>query len=391
MPDETLYLIFDDMPRPVELINCSHLLEHFSLVFPGWSLMQSFEPVQPPVLTLSRARDAYTLRGYWLDEPLQRFDDVDAICALVAEVMKAYVRQDDKLLCLHGAAAEFADRLIVFPAAGVRLFCDDILPVSLAGGEGVAPGLAPRLRLPLAENLSRESKDYIQRHNRLEGSRYLYLDLERDALAPRGWPLPIGAFILLERQPGAGAALEPVTEAEVLRQVVWQNFAREAEAPKILEVLGRLVRHAQRYRLRYDRAEEAAALLGERFDRWDSTVDVQRGDEAELIRASSSNVSRALRPGQFLCRQGISLVRIDDQCFLADGDGAAIHHLNSIGSAIWTLLAEPVAKEEVVELLLCAFPDLERDQVDRDVGRLLEELVDKNLLDHSPVAGSIGE
>ena len=59
-----------------------------------------------PILDLPRSGDEYRLQGYCLAEPLIRRDAIDALCALVAEVMRAYVQQDDQMLCLYGAAIE---------------------------------------------------------------------------------------------------------------------------------------------------------------------------------------------------------------------------------------------------------------------------------------------
>ena len=122
-------------------------------------------------------------------------------------------------------------------AADIPLFCDDVLPISIVEGHDIAPDLAPRLRIPMPDNLRPKSRKFIQSSTGLEGNQYLYLDLDNDHLAARGSQAPVGAFILLEREEGVPLSLEAVSEAEVLHQVVWQNFARDAEAPRILEQL----------------------------------------------------------------------------------------------------------------------------------------------------------
>jgi len=66
--------------------------------------------------------------------------------------------------------------------------------------------------------------------------------------------------------------------------------------------------------------------------------------------------------------------------FLADGQGATIHHLNPIGNAIWSLLAEPMAADGMMNLLMAAFPDHERSSIESDLGSLIDELMSKNLL-----------
>lgn len=393
--NDELLLIFGDMRQPVRLVDCSDLLEHFSLVFPGWSILETLNHSQVPIVTIQRRDREYVLTGDWIEAPIRRPDRVSAICALVAELIRAWVCQDDRLLCLHGAAAVFAGKLVVFPnsyragksllsaclaAAGNQIFCDDVLPLSLAAGYGIAPGLAPRLRLPIPDNLSAAMRDYIEGHRDLCSDRYAYLDLGSPALAPRGWRLPIGAFVLLERRAGAEPQLEAASEADILRQVVWQNFAREAEAPGILDVLTRVVRQAGCFRLRYDRVEEAVALLQQAFDRWPE----QSPRPAGIAAPSPGEPGATIQPGPgcYLRNPQIAMVESDDQRFLADSDGAAIYHLNSIGSAIWNLLEKPMSVAQISQLLLTAFPDLEAAQVETDVGRLCRVLARHNLLSY---------
>jgi hypothetical protein len=351
MPEDCLYLTFDNMSKPVALINCRHLLECFPFIFPGWQIAEALAENPSPVLSLTREENS----------------EDGAICLLVAELMRAYVHEDRQLLCLHGAAAEFAGKLVLFPnkyragksvlsaslaCAGVQLFCDDVLPISLRTGEGIAPGLAPRLRLPLPDNLSPPTRDYISKHNRLQGEQYLYLDLENDALAPRGRQLPIGAFVLLEREEGASPVLENVSEADILHQVIWQNFAREAEAPDILAVLSRLVAGSERLLLRYDRAEDAVRLLCEEFRDWSAQPETTNQDN--VVAGRSTSVAHNLSPGFYLRKPDISIVQIEGQAFLADAQGATIHHLNPI--------------------------DHGADSIDNDLRGLIDELSSRNLL-----------
>ena len=75
------------------------------------------------------------------------------------------------------------------------------------------------------------------------------------------------------------------------------------------------------------------------------------------------------------------------QKFLADAQGAAIHHLNPIASALWHVLAEPMTAEEVVDLLHSAFPDVARQEIEGDIGKLLREFSAKGLLMSLPGAG----
>ena len=393
MPKDNLYLIFNDMSNSAELINCRHLTNCFPLIFPGWQITEVPAEHCSPVLSIRLEDNYYVLESDWLEKPVYRKNEDAAICLLVAELMRAYIHEDRELLCLHGAAAEFAGKLVLFPsnyragksvlsaclaASGVRLFGDDVLPISLLDAKGIAPGFAPRLRLPLPDNLDLQTRDFINKHNRLQGEQYLYLDLENDLLAPRGCQLPVGAFVLLEREEDASPFIETVSEAEVLRQVIWQNFARETEAPRILGVLSDLVASSQRFRLHYDRAEDAVRLLRENFSDW--ATQSGNGNYGETLADSQTGIIDHLLPGHYLRKPDISIVQIEDQVFLADGQGAAIHYLNPIGTAIWSLLAEPMTADEMTNLLLTAFPDLERSAIESDLHNLIDELLSSNLL-----------
>ncbi len=394
---DILHLEIEGLSRPIALIDCRDLLDHFPIIFPGWRIIEVPENAESPILTLRREETTHILEADWLDKPLRRKDKVDAICGLVAELIRAYVNDDVNFLCLHGAAAEFAGKLVIFPskyragksilstclaAAGIRLFCDDALPISLVEGHGIASGLAPRLRLPLPDNLSTESRQFIETNTALEGRQYLYLDLKDGALAARGRSAPVGAFVLLEREEGVAPVLEAITEGEVLRQVVWQNFAREAEATRILERLSQMVGNAERYRLRYDRAEDAVALLKETFEDWPDRDKII--STATVLSDQRSTEPVEIPPGCYLRKADISVVTVDGEGFLADVQGAAIHHLNPVGSAIWALLVEPMTLDEMIELILTAFPEVNRNQVENDVGTLIESLMSKQLIVNGP-------
>lgn len=381
------------MSQPIRLVDCDALLEHLPLVFPGWSIEQLETTRQPPVLSVTRERNIFTMEGDWLDKPIRRRDKVNAICALVAELIRAYVHDQEDLLCLHGAAAEFCGKLVIFPSnyrsgksvlsaclasSGIPIYCDDVIPISLSEGKGIAPGLAPRLRTPLPDNLGLKARNFIEAHNALEGTHYLYLDLDGTALVPRGRSLPIGAFVLLDREQGSETSFEKISEAEVLQQVVWQNFSRKAEAPRILDVLSRLVTESRLFRLRYDRAEDAVRLLSNEFSYW-PTRPAKQGDKTKLAN-QRNQVDVNLQPGYYLRNADISVLQVDGQSFLADRDGARIHQLNSIGSAIWSLLAEPTTRMEMVDLLCSAYPEQIPARVEVDVGDLLGGLMAKNLL-----------
>jgi len=102
--------------------------------------------------------------------------------------------------------------------------------------------------------------------------------------------------------------------------------------------------------------------------------------QAPLLSDQSAPELIEIPPGCYLRQADISVVTVDGEGFLADARGAAIHHLNPIGSAIWTLLADPMTLDDMVKLLLVAFPEASREQVECDVGSLINSLMSRNLL-----------
>ncbi len=389
----SVYVHFQDLSRPLRLSNCSELIDRFPLIFPGWEIDTQSSSAQTPIISIDLDKQGnYRLETEWLKETASYRDEVDTLCALVAKVVKARTLEDMNLLCLHGAAVEIDGALIIFPnkyragksvlatclaATGYRVYSDDVLPISLETGEGIAPSIAPRLRTPYPDNLDAQTRQFIESRVALEGERYHYLDLTPDLLAPRDSRAPIGAFVFLEREEGATPELRPISESDVLRQVVWQNFAREVDAPSILGRLAQVVGKARSYTLCYDRADDAVELLVKCFQRQEADDGLAR---RTLKLQSAESAAIDIPAGYLLRRNGISEIKSDSEAFLADAKGSAIHHLNPTGSAIWNLLSRPVTIEQIIELLLVAFPDAGKEQVEADVRKLIKSLKTKNLL-----------
>jgi hypothetical protein len=395
MPD-TLLLAFEGLSRQVALTDCRDIYDSFPTVFRGWRIREAPATEQPPILTLSDTQKGYRLEASWLAQPLVRRDQVDALCGFIAEFIRAYVNDDQRLLCLHGAAAEFTGRLVVFPnryragksvlsaclaAAAVRLFADDVLPIGGPDDQGMAPGIVPRLRLPLPDNLALSTRHFIEAREGPRGKKYLYLDLSEAELASHGTRAPIGGFVLLEREAGAAPDFEPVDPGEMLRQVIWQNFAREAPAPEILERLERIVRRARCLRLRYERADEAATALRETFSSWPApSSTAAQAPDPEMLKPAPAEFPLDVPVGCYLRNPTVTESKVGAEHFLATPQGQAIHHLNPIGAAVWQLMAEPSTLNQLVDPLHAAFPQVPRAQIEQDVRALLDVLIAKRLV-----------
>jgi len=277
LEEDTHLLSFNGITRPIALVGCTNLLELFPKVFQGWHYSSRETASTLPVITLRKESNTYSLEAAWLKYSIYSNNSIDIVCVFIAELSQAYIRCNPHLLCLHAAAAEFLGRLVIFPnkyrtgksllsaclaARGTRIFSDDVLPIDMDNGLGHAPGFQPRLRLPLPRDLSSSTLKFLHDHRGPESDHYTYLNFSEKELAPKDLKLPIGAFVVLERSIGVKAQLCAIPADLVLRDVIWQNFARGTDSANILQRLDSVVARAQCYRLTYTHAEEAAAVLG---------------------------------------------------------------------------------------------------------------------------------
>lgn len=72
--------------------------------------------------------------------------------------------------------------------------------------------------------------------------------------------------------------------------------------------------------------------------------------------------------------------RIDDTVFLVDPDTDIVFYLDSLGAGIWHLLKEPVSLRDATTIVQQAFPDMQAENISRDVARLINELSKRNLV-----------
>lgn len=384
-----MLLELEGLGGPIAFIGCDEMARDLACLLRGWRLRQCDDsPKATPLITVEKTARSYHLSSPWRAKPTRYGDRLDTVCSVIVDLIKGYIANDPDLLCLHCAAAEFAGRLVVFPshykagksllsvslaAAGVRLFADDVLPIDGNGNRGVAPGILPRLRLPLPDNSDAAFRDYVGRHGDLGNRRFLYVDVGDQGLAPLGEQAPIGGFVLLRREAGVSASLEPVAKSEMLKRVILRNFGREQGSFELVDRLHDVVGAARCCRLLYDHPSEAVALLKRAFDHWDSAPPAAR---------TVTSVTRAAprRRGQLTRTAGITERLVDDEMFLIDRSGEAIYHLNATSAALWRLMAEPATLKGIVRTLRRAFPDIPAEKITRDVQSLLADLKSRGLI-----------
>jgi len=394
----TLYL--SHLTRPLAFVDSQAVEEVFHGLLKGWDARGGApKDADSAVIRVIAGNDGYRIECAWLSQS-RRFDHkVDAACALIAELSQALLEEYRRLLCLHSGAVEIGGSLVVLPshydagksvfaaccaARGHRVFADDVLPLvsdPRGGDRGRALGFAPRLRLPLPDDLSGRARAFVDSHSGPASARYRYLKLGDGHLAPFGAEAEIGAFVLLERSAGSEPRLADVGVGEMLRHVVLRNFARDLPASAILTRLYRLVARARRLRLSYGNAEAAVQRLMEALSDRPGGVGTASPDRDTLLRRPTEPPAELpMQPGCYLRHPGVATMEVDGETFLIDPQDRSIHHLNPMAAGLWRLFAEPTSNDEALSVLRAAFPNLPSRQGEADLMQLTLRLRRHGLL-----------
>ena len=397
------YLKFDGLDATVELCVDQKFVDALPVVFPHWThtIIQQNKDTSFASVTLTENK--YVITSPFMDNPATFKDPANTLCSLIVELAWARLREDTSLLCLHGAAIEFAGRLVIFPstrragkstltvalaAAGKTVFTDDFLPLKATNDgllSGISSGISPRLRLPLPDQIGPVALNYIQNRSMIQNRQYRFVTPQTGELANFGDTAPIGSLVFLERTEGATAMIEPVSESDALTALIKQNFSRAMNTAGILKMLGFITKSAPAYRLIYDDAEQAIALLESRFQEWDQAAPTFPGDlnNASFESALESDFTPEtlnISEGSFIHASGIEEVSSDGKRFLTGHKGKSIHYLNDGAVNIWRLLEEPTSVTEAIEMLCAVFPDHPAEDIRQDVITTFTEFARNGLL-----------
>lgn len=384
-----MLLEFEGLKRPILFVGCDNVAHGLLRVLHGWTVrIIEDSPRVTPIITVKKSSRGYYNHSPRRSKPVHYTNRVDAVCSIIVDLINAYIAADPTRLCLHSAAAKFSGRLVVFPnyyragksmmsvslaAAGIRIFSDDVLPVDRTDNHGVAPGILPRLRIPLPENNDSILRDYVKNHSDIHNKRYLYVAIGDGVLAPLGEKAPIGGFVLLHREDGVETSIEPVKASTMLKNLFLRNFAIDVSSLELMDQLHDLVDGAYCCKLHYENASEAVALLKRTFNHWPKSQ--------PATRAVTSTTTRTPENQDMLVRSvGITERLVDDEIFLIDQNGNAVFHLNATSSALWNMLAAPTSHQDAVGALQQAFPDVPAELIERDVRALLDYLSSNGLI-----------
>jgi len=400
---QTTYLQFDGLKNPVALENAAYLEPMISEVLAGWAHSASAVGQSEPFVTIRPCdEDRWELVLAESPSKPRRWNAVNVICDLVAEMAWERLRSDPSLLCLHAAAVEFSGRLVIFPNTrrtgkstmtaalaqlGHKIYTDDFLPVRVDAHSqaylGIANGIAPRIRLPLPEGFSDALQAWVQQDPGPCNRQYKYL--RSATIAPGGEMMALGAMVILDRQDDPiTPSLAPIPRADALSSLINQNFARTQLSSAILKSMDALTRDLPVFRLTYSCAEEAAKLIATHPALQSLPAAKNYTTETVIEQApleKLNNPRPAFVPSRhYIQASGLTETLVDQDHFLADNNGLSIYRLNAGSVAIWKVLAEPTNLDEVIEILTTAFDDVAPEQIASDSEYLMRNLVEAGLL-----------
>ncbi|WP_172796204.1 PqqD family protein [Loktanella sp. 5RATIMAR09] len=401
---------FAGLDAPLRVVQPDVVRPLLDPVMGGWpfSAVPCDDPQAKPAFATIGPLDAkkWRLEAPRAAKPVADHNPVNAICDLVVEMSWERLRSSPDLLCLHAAALTFNDRLVIFPNArragksllsatlahaGHEVFSDDFVPLAVDPQSGVisgmANGIAPRLRMPLPDNISASLNRWIMDRIGVRNKQYGYLtgiDLPRS-----GTTAPVGAIVVLEGDPTMTepASLSPVSREDAMAALVTQNFGRQVHAGAILRVTDALTRTVPVLRLRYNSVEDAAALLHETpLLHYLPAAQMAEADQPGTLPLAPLALPDVRRDGPVDLARKFNKLPDYTECesetslYLADGDGFAIQRLNPVSAIIWTLLDEGLTGVEMVEVMQELYSDIAVDRLRADVAGALEFLWQERLI-----------
>jgi hypothetical protein len=400
MNQPTLYRA-EGLDPLVAIVDDGALMATLGEVMLGWKFLPAGHAAgdgAKPAITVEQGAEGWTCSGETFDKPITHRDPVATACGLIAGLYKAHTLADREGLFLHAAGVRIGNGLVLLTghyragksvvttacaAAGLQVFSDDIIPLDPGGRIARAPGLAIRLRLPLPEGLARQTRDFVEAHRIASSDRYAYIRPPPALLALRDEAAPIRAVVSLRRAERATARLCRLAPGDALSETIRRNFARETPAGKILDAFDGLVATVPCLSLAYDRAEDAAALLGDAFA--GALPDISTGPPA------STNTGAAIRSGKSSTpplsgsavihrHPGAHARERDGQAFLTDADELVIFNLNATGAAVWRLVEQPARFDELAAIFAAGFPDHDPAELAADLTRLIRGLATNRLV-----------
>lgn len=280
-----MLLHFAPLGRTIEFRACPEMADGFRSIMRGWDVVEQAAGSAQPLVTFCHVDGQYLWQSEELPAPRSwrkrpPRGAFEAVCDFHYYFLDWIAAEHRLMFCVHAGAVEFDKGLVVFPCVqragkstlagylaytGRRVFCDDVLLVDAAKREGIALGLLPRLRLPLPGTIAEGYRNFVVERAGLSDKRHVYLALREGELAPFGTHCRIAAIVILSRESGRRATLQPLSLATAVKQLIDQNFAVQMPVVETFEQLHKLAAAVPRFSLCYDDLAEASALLATEF------------------------------------------------------------------------------------------------------------------------------
>lgn len=399
--------------RPVRFVRAGRVLDIMRIVTNGWALESAGAEESAPVIAITGGWRGYTITEAGKRDILER-TAVSAACTAIMILLNRMIETRADYLCLHAAAARSGDETIVFPSThragkstlvsalafdGWRVVAEDILPIDCSGdrARGVAAGVAPRLRRPVARALGKGFRRDVMRHGGPRDRWLRYIGLPPDRIDMHGRTAPIGAFVFLDRQDGASElppTLSPVTRGSAMETILRQNFGTTAPPTEIVDRVAAMADDAACFRLSYHHLDDARRLLDSAFGEAFGTGEFDGAHSAVTPSVAPASATEAPRipampdgsPGidphaRLRARTDISLREEDGIAFLMDETKGAIFSLDALGLGIWGLMETAQTLEELTQAVAQAHPDVAPTRIEADIARLLATLVEAGLVE----------
>lgn len=205
----------------------------------------------------------------------------DAANGLAGALIGAFVTQMPDAICIHAAAAQVGEGLVVLmgeshagkssvalqlAVLGNRFYGDDQVAVRLSSPPvGLCLGLMPKVRTPLPPDCGEAFREFVEEYTAMEGDGMVYLKLWDREAGSFGETAPVRALVFLDRGDSGPAELQPAGRAELVKAMVETAFAPHLGSGALVAGLTRLAAEADVRRLRFSSSREAAALLSRTY------------------------------------------------------------------------------------------------------------------------------
>lgn len=253
-------------------------IQQLRIMAPDWPLAAANDAVAV-VLKVRPVEDGWRIEGPNFAAPDQVYrEGYELANALVGALSACYLAQDPHLFCLHAAAVQGSDGLIVLlgqnfagkstlaaalASRGMALFCDDRLLVRWTEpATAEALGVATKLRLPLPDAAEARLHELIDRHVVWRTPDFAILDGPGVTRARFASHCPLSALVLLNRVDSATETeLSVLTRPQLVRTLLQHHFAPHLSSSELLRACTQIASTVPAWTMQYSDLGDGAEVL----------------------------------------------------------------------------------------------------------------------------------